>query len=158
MADPFPIAWDDPRDAKLAWEWEEMHCPRVFTPLAGDYMASIIEDGLNYRYEKFGMPVRYRCRLINNYVYVGEELDPTVDRATLQEQGRQGRLAQTKIVRRYWEQRVFPTLMDSYKWMERAPVETAPLSKVAEAWAELWRRIRLLYSLHFMTNAGSYQA
>ena len=158
MTDAFPIAWDDPRDAALAWEWEEMHCPRVFTPLAGDYMASIIEDGMNYRYEKFGMPVRYRCRLINNYVYIGEELDPTVDRATLQEQAREGRLALTKTVRRYWEQRVFPTLMDSYKWMERAPVETAPLSKVAEAWAELWRLIRLLYSLHFMTNAGSYQA
>ncbi|MGH2436646.1 MAG: PEP-utilizing enzyme, partial [bacterium] len=29
---------------------------------------------------------------------------------------------------------------------------------VAEAWDELWRRIRLLFCLHFMTNAGSYQA
>jgi phosphohistidine swiveling domain-containing protein len=158
VSDSFPIAWENPRDAELAWEWEEMHCPRVFTPLAGDYMASHIEDGLNYRYEKFGMPIRYRCRLINNYVYIGEELDPTADREALREKGLEGRLALTKDVRQYWEQRVFPTMMDSYKWMERVPLETAPLAEVAGAWDEFWQKVRLLYRLHFMTNAGSYQS
>ena len=158
MRDAFPIAWDDPRDAELAWEWEEMHCPRPFPPLAGDFMTAVIKHGLNYRYEKFGLPIRYRCRLINGYVYVGEELDPGVDRAALGEQAREGRLAQTKIVRQFWDQQVFPTLMDTYKWMQRAPLESAPLRDLAETWDELWKRLRMIYALHFMTNAGSYQS
>ncbi|MBI2248048.1 MAG: hypothetical protein HYU65_08965, partial [Armatimonadetes bacterium] len=158
MNGAFPITWDDPRDAELAWEWDEMHCPRPFPPLAGDYMAAIIEHGLNYRYEKFGMPIRYRCRLINFYAYVGEELDPAADRAALAEQSREGRLVQTKIVRQYWEQRVFPTLMDAYKWMQRAPIETASSDELAGLWDEFWERLYHLYGLHFMTNAGSYQS
>ncbi len=158
MAEAFPVTWDDPRDAELAWEWEEMHCPRPFPPLAGDYMTAIIEHGLNYRYEKFGMPVRYRCRLVNNYVYVGEDLDPAADRTALAETSRRGRLAQTNVVRQYWEQQVFPILMDTYKWMQRAPIKTASLDEVADLWDDLWQRVHHLYRLHFMTNAGSYQS
>lgn len=158
MAETFPVTWDNPRDAALAWEWEEMHCPRPFPPLAGDYMTAIIERGLNYRYEKFGMPIRYRCRLINNYVYVGEDLDPAANRTALADQSRRGRLAQTRVVRQYWEQQVFPTLMDAYKWMERAPIEAGSSGELAALWDELWRRLARIYGLHFLTNAGSYQS
>lgn len=157
MSADFPVTWSDPADAERAWEWEEMHAPRPLPPLAGDYMAAVIE-GINYRYEKFELPVRYRTKQINYYLYVGELLDPTADRDAMMAKSREGRIAQSKVVRRFWDERVFPTLVESYRWIRNLPVETMPAADLAAVWNEVWQRITRLYGLHFMTNAGSYQS
>lgn len=158
MTDPFPVTWADPAEADLSWEWEEMHCPRALPPLAGDYFTTGIIPGLNYRFERFGLPVRYLSRQINGYVFVGERLDPGADRQALGSQAREGRRAQSLVVRRYWDEKVYPVLMETYAWIAGVPVETAPPAEVAAAWDDLWRRVPQLYRLHFMTNAGSYQS
>ncbi len=159
MTDAFPVTWDDPSDAQLSWEWDDMHFPHALTPLSGDYAMRAISPGFNYRYKQHGLPIEARCRIINGYAYFATRFEvPDSDRPRVREQAQESRRAQARIVRTYWEQKVLPTLRTTYQWLQEAPIETAPLATVAHAWDELWTRAPYLHGLHFMTNAGSYQS
>lgn len=136
-----------------------MHCPRAFAALASDYMQAVIDGGINYRYERLGLPMRLQSRVCNGYVYVASRLlVPETELPKIREQTTERRRAQSRVVRSYWNEKVLPTLLKTYEWMRGVPVETASLAEVAGAWNELWDRIPRLFGLHFMTNAGSYQS
>lgn len=153
----FPIQWEDPSDADLSWEWDDMHHPTPLAPLAGDYVRHGLASGFNYRYERLHLPMHVYCRVINGYVYFAAEFgEPDKDR--VREQAREKRRGQARVVRSYWNDKVLPTSLQTYQWMRAAPIETAALITVAELWDDAWNRIRHLWGLHFMTNSGSYQA
>lgn len=154
----FPIVWEDPSDAELSWEWDDMHMPTPLSPLAGDYVRFAITAGFGYRFARIGLPLRGRCRIINGYAYLSFQY-LTDDKPAVYAQAKAARQAQSQIVQEYWEKKVLPALFATYGWLQTAPVERAPLSELAEIWDELWQRqLPYLWGLHFMTNAGSYQA
>lgn len=154
----FPVTWEEPSDPDLSWEWDDMHTPGILTPLAGDY-TRIISHGITYRFERFGIPIHFLCRIINGYAYFAEQiLVPESDLPRVSEQVQESRQAHARVVRGYWDQKVFPALQQTYAWMRTAPIETDALPVVATLWEEAWTRSRWLWGLHFMTNAGSYQA
>lgn len=158
MSEAFPVTWEDSSDPDLSWEWDGMHTPHALAPLAGDY-TRVVAGGMTYRYERFGVPKRLLCRIINGYAYFAEQvLVPETELARIRELETEGRRAQARVVREFWDRTVFPTLLETYSWMRGAPIETAPLAEVAGAWDELWRRLPHLWGLHFMTNAGSYRS
>ena len=45
-AGEFPVAWRDPSDAELSWEWDDMHMPAALTALAADWVQTI---GVGFR-------------------------------------------------------------------------------------------------------------
>jgi pyruvate,water dikinase len=158
MTEEFPVTWEDPSDPDLSWEWDDMHTPGVLTPLAGDYMR-LIAQGITYRFERFGVPIRIHCRILNGYNFMAEQiLAPESDRPRVLEQAQESRRAQARMVREYWNQKVLPALRQTYEWMRGAPVESALLPEIAALWEDLWSRWQWLWGMHFMTNAGSYQA
>lgn len=152
----FPVTWEDPRDAGLSWEWDPMHFADALPPLAGDYVRRAIHEGVNYRNDRIGIPARVHCRIVNGYAYAALEfLGPETE---IREQALASRREQSRVVRRYWDDKVFPILQETYRWMHESPVETAPPHDVAYLWDELWRRLPRLWGLHFVTVAGSYQS
>ncbi len=159
MSETFPVKWSDPSDADLSWEWDDMHFPHALPPLSGEYVCKVIGEGFNYRYERADLPMTMRVRILNGYAYFAVRFAvPESERPRVLELARERRRAQSKIVRKYWEVKVLPTLLATYQWMHGASIETAPRAEVADAWAELWTRMPPLFGLHFMTNAGSYQS
>ncbi len=159
MNEAFPVQWDDPPDPDLSWERDDMHHPSALTPLAGDYILLGIVAGFNYRYERANLPLHAQGRILNGYVYFAYRLGVAEsERPQVLEQAVAARRAQAKVVRKYWDEKAFPTLLSTYRWMEVAPIESAPLTMVAALWDEAWTRIAHLWGLHFMTNAGSYQS
>ncbi len=154
----FPVTWDDPSDPDLSWEWDDMHTPGILAPLAGDY-TRMIAQGITYRFERFGVPIRVHCRIINGYAFLAEQLlAPRSDWPSIQDQAQESRRAQARVVRGYWDQKVYPALMQTYAWMRETPIETDSLAAIAALWEEVWKRAQWLWGLHFMTNAGAYQA
>ena len=158
MSERFPVTWDDPAEAELSWEWEEMHCPHPLPPLAGEYMLTAVQDGFNYRFAKFDIPLRFRGRLVNGYLYIAPI---TTEGATLQDasmKSRAIRQQQMRTVRVYWDETVFPAVTEAYRWMREARVEAATLDESVAMWDELWHRLRRLWGLHFMITSASYAA
>ena len=158
VGERFPITWDDPGEAELSWEWEEMHCPHPLPPLAGDYMLTAIQDGFNYRLAKFDIPLRFRGRLVNGYLYVAPTAPEGVTLKAASMKSREVRQQQMRVVRAYWDETVFPAATETYRWMREARVEEATLPEPAGMWEELWQRLRRLWGLHFMITSGSYAA
>jgi len=155
----FPVQWDDPADAELSWELDDMHHPQALTPLAGDYVCKAIGAGFNYRHNRLGLPLYSRCRIVHGYVYIATRFGvPDNERARVREEAVARRRAQSRIVRSYWTDKVFPTLLATYRWLEGAPIETALPTAIAALWDDAWGRMAHLWGLHFMTNAGAYQA
>lgn len=154
----FPVIWEDPADAELSWEWDDMHFHTALTPLAGDYVRFAITAGFAYRFARTGLALRGRCRIINNYAYLSFEY-LTPDKPALYAQAKAARQAQSRAVLEYWEKKVLPALLATYGWLQTAAVERMALPELGEMWDELWQRqLPYLWGLHFMTNAGSYQA
>ncbi|HLE77960.1 MAG TPA: PEP-utilizing enzyme [bacterium] len=156
--DEFPVVWEDPADAEFSWEWDDMHFPAPLAPLAGDYVRFALTSGFTYRFARTSLALRARCRIINGYAYFSFEY-LTEDKPALYAQAKIARQAQSRIVQEYWEKKVLPALFATYGWLQTATVERMALGELAEIWDELWQRqLPYLWGLHFMTNAGSYQA
>jgi pyruvate,water dikinase len=155
----FRVQWDDPTDAELSWEWDDMHQPQALTPLAGDYVTHALVPGFNYRYDRIALPLHTKSLIINGYAYYTTRFGvPDSDRSKVRQDATVQRRAQARVVARYWTDKVFPTLQTTYRWMADAPIETTPLPALAALWDHAWERMAYLWGLHFMTNAGSYQA
>lgn len=155
----FRVQWDDPTDAALSWEWDDMHQPQALTPLAGDYATKALVPGFNYRYDRIGLPLHTKCVIINGYAYYATRFGvPDSERPKVLLDATVARRTQARIVARYWTDKVFPNLQATYRWIEDAPLETAPLPALAALWDQAWERMAHLWGLHFMTNAGSYQS
>lgn len=61
----FPVEWEDPEDAKLAWPWASDHFPLPATPLAGDLVRDMV--GMTRSYAHYGG--RTRIKYIHHHGY-----------------------------------------------------------------------------------------
>ena len=155
----FPVEWRDPSEADLVWEWDDMHFPQALTTLSGDYMEQALMEGVNYRYERAGMPVHTYCHAFNGYIYIADKLSIPEDQLpAMRLVWKQNRQQLSRELRDYWDNRVLPSVRASYKWMRDTPIETASLLEVAEAWQRVWREALHIWGLHFMVVAGTYQS
>lgn len=155
MREAFPVTWDDLSDAALTWEWDDEHMPQALTPLAGDWTCTLTE-GFAYRAARAGLAVEIEYRVINGYAYVAERF--LAPEAEVRERAKESRRAQAQILLEYWESKVFPFLMETYRWMRSVPIESAALPAVADAWDKYWDDLPRLWGLHYMTISAAYQA
>ncbi len=159
MTDAFPVTWDDPLDANLSWEREEMHFPNPLLPLRADAIRHGLGiEGLNYMFTRMSVPMRLHCRVLNGFVYIARQVEGGEgELPQVQELLKEARRSGAREARQYWTDKVLPTLLETYQWMQTTPIETAPLSEIADAWDNFYARVPHLWGLHFMTTAGPYQ-
>ncbi len=143
-------------DETLAWHHEGMHTPTALTPLAGDYMALVLE-GINARHEVWEIPERLRVQVVNGFLYVAAE-DTNIPRAEIAEKFRQVTRARAPDGRSFWENEVLPTLVDAYARIESVDAAMPSLSDLSVHWEEVWRLVPQLYNLHFQVTAIAYRA
>lgn len=63
----FPVTWEDPRDASLAWH-PDNHSPHPMAPLSYSVAARVL-GGFNDAFPQLGLPIRFRLAAINGYPY-----------------------------------------------------------------------------------------
>jgi rifampicin phosphotransferase len=159
----FPIEFADPAHVELTWEWDDMHMPHAFTPLAGDFAAGLAwafqEPYRKYSGGEFGVfPQQWHAAVWHGYVYYA------IQRNVSQEQrlelwDRVMALCRSRIpvTWAYWRDELLPELRDLYGQMEAVPVETAPLATVADGWDAAWDGQRRAWDIHFDVILGPYQ-
>ena len=154
--DAFPIAWQEPEDAELTWEWDDMHMPTAVTPLAGDYNI-LMGSGFAYGYERMSVPYQVLTRVWNCYTYFAWRMQlPESERAAADDRYTQARRAAIPTSAAYWE-RAVTELSAIYAWVAGRPVETAEPASLAEDWDETWQRIARAWAIHFYAIRGPYQ-
>ena len=156
-ADAFPIAWREPEDAELTWEWDDMHMPTAVTPLAGDYNI-LMGGGFAYGYERMSVPFEVLTRVWNNYTYFAWRMNVSEsERAAADDRYTQARRAAIPTSAAYWE-RAVAELSEIYAWVAARAVETADPAAAAADWDEVWHRIGRAWKIHFYAIRGPYQA
>ncbi len=155
----FPVVWDDPTEAELTWERDDMHMPHVVAPLTVDYI-SVIAHGYGYGAARFEAPLEFLGRVWNGYAYFTmrrawpeDEAAREAGRAALTERYRQ----HIREVRAYWDGRAVPELRRIRQWFRSVRVDELPADKLAEAWNIAWRLAERGWSIHFYAITGPYQ-
>jgi len=152
----FPIAWHDPDDAGLTWEWDDMHMPTAVTPLSGDYNV-LMGAGFAYGYERLSVPYEVLTRIWNCYTYFAwRNPVPESERKAADDRYTAARRAAISTSDAYW-QRAVGELREIYDWVADRPVETAPVGELAATWDEVWARIGRAWRIHFYAIRGPYQ-
>ena len=164
LDDPaFPVQFDDPAHAELAWEWDDMHMPFALTPLAGDFVRVVGSgfDDPNIRYSDVGFgvfPQRWHCAVWNGYAYFAIRRNyPLEERPALIE--RYTAMARSRIepTDTYWREELLPELHQLYDRIESVRVQTGSGDEVAKAWEAAWQAAERAWAIHFDAILGPYQ-
>lgn len=155
--DPFPVTWDDPDDARLTWKREDGHLQHAMAPLAIDYVMLGIDHGIRTRAKEFGPPVLTRHRAFNGWFYVSVKplLPPDALPAELTAAMQRRRVLARRIAAD-WESQYMPELLEHYRWMRDLAVRALPRADLADAWADLWRRVGRIWLIHFIVVSPAY--
>ncbi|HET7676788.1 MAG TPA: PEP-utilizing enzyme [Candidatus Limnocylindrales bacterium] len=152
----FLVTWDDPADAELSWEWDDMHMPFPLAPLAADYVLAIA-GGFDYRYLKLRLPLRIRGRIWHGYAYFAEVLDvPEHQRARFGQRIKSARRQAARRARRYWDGHVMPGLRECYATIASVAVESLSPAELAESWQAAWAATDRAWQFHFAAISGVY--
>ena len=153
----FPFEWEDPSDAELTWDWDDMHMPLAMTPLGGDYVR-VLADGFAYRFSRLEAPFRIQVRVWNGYAYFGFEMNvPEAEREAFLSAYKERKRKRGPRTTEYWQAKAVPELREMYAWIEALPVETMPAPDLAEAWDGAWQRVARAWQIHFYAITGPYQ-
>jgi len=157
LPDEFPVDWSDPEDAKRTWRLETTHFNHPFTPLAIDYILNGVYYGIHRFAAEIGSPLRIRALAFNGRIYEGvqplvaaDALPARLTAATAR------RREMARHVRRDWDEGYLPELRAHYDWMRGLRVDRLPLPEAADAWAEIWRRVNRIWTIHFIAVGPAY--
>jgi rifampicin phosphotransferase len=157
LADEFPVAWDDPEDAKLTWDLESTHFHRPFSSLACDYIQSAVYGGLLRFAERIGSPFRIRALAFNGRIYEGvKTIVPTETLPAEMTASTARRRAVARYLRRDWDTEYLPELRAHYAWMRGLRIDRMKLNEIADAWDELWQRLKRIWEIHFIAVLPAY--
>src|SRR6266568_4863939 len=157
LADEFPVTWDDPDDAKLTWEREDAHFDRVFAPLSAEFITNGPDYGIRKRLGAIGFPLLVRHRAFNGRFYASEK--PLVAEDRMPEELTRAstlRRAFARTLRRQWDDELLPELHEHYAWMRGFAIADMTGDQAAEAWLEVWRRTKRIWTIHFIVTGSAY--
>ena len=154
----FPIVFDDPADAELAWHRDDMHMPFAMPPLAADWVRRAIGASFNLYFAEFDSPQRIRGGVWNGYGYysyeagVPEDKEPAADAAWIE-------LLRSRIplTARLWNDEILPELKRIYGRIASIPADELDPDAAAAAWLDAWTGALQAWKLHFITIMGPYQ-
>ncbi len=154
----FPVAFDDPADAQLTWDWDDMHMPFPVTPLGADYLRAL-GGGFNDRYDRLGpFPQRWKVAVWNGYAYFALKHDGTdAERAEVYRRWEAVCREQIELVGRYWTEEALPELRAIYERIAGVDVETLPADALVREWDQAWAGAQRAWGIHFLAILGPYQ-
>lgn len=155
----FPVVWEKSGDEEIGWELDNIHTPFPIVGLSADYFLRGVRVGFMEPSRRLRLRTWVEARLVNGYLYWGRVSEVGVE--DLEGAEREARIAGVKWareVRAWWDGEALPALLDAYAWMRNVQTGALPLSELADAWDELWRRIPELFGIHFVTTTGAYGA
>ena len=163
LDDPnFPITFADPAHVGLSWEWDDMHMPHAFTPLAGDFAIGI-SDAFAEPYRRYAaefgpFPQTWFAAHWNGYVYYAYDRGvPSEGRQELWDRVVAMARSRIAVTTRYWQDELLPELHELYAQIEAVPVETLSLAEVGEGWVAGWNARQRTWDIHFDVIQGPYQ-
>jgi rifampicin phosphotransferase len=74
-ATEFPVAWESPEDARLAWRWDNKHMPGPISPLGMDLSRLTFDPGMTRGMQSLGQPVSVRSLRVNTFLYQAWDYD-----------------------------------------------------------------------------------
>jgi phosphohistidine swiveling domain-containing protein len=154
----FPVEFEEPEDAALTWEWDDMHMPFATMPLGADYVRTLA-GGFNDRYDRLGpFPQRWKAAIWNGYAYFAIRLDGTEEeQADVRRRWEAVCREQIDLVRRYWDEEALPELRSIYERIASIDVETLPADALVQRWEEAWAGGQRAWAIHFLAIMGPYQ-
>jgi pyruvate,water dikinase len=154
----FPLEFDDPGDAELTWDWDDMHMPFPVTPLGADYLRAL-GGGFNDRYDRLGQfPQRWKVAIWNGYAYFAVRMPGSEEeRAEIFQRWEAVCREQIELVGRYWNQEALPELRAIYERIADTEVETLPADALVRAWDAAWAGAQRAWGIHFLAILGPYQ-
>jgi pyruvate,water dikinase len=153
----FPIAWEEPWDPEVSWEWDDMHMPVVLSPLAGDYVR-ILALGFNEFYELAGLPQRMHGRVWNGYAYFGVRRGyPMEERAAVIARFSEILREKARTCEAYWRDEVLPEVLALEAGIRAIDVAALTPEALAESWERAWAATARMWQLHFDVVHIPYQ-
>jgi pyruvate,water dikinase len=153
----FPIAWDDPADAELEWERDDMHMPFAVTPLSADYVRVLFE-GMAYGRAKIQNPWEILLRFWHGFVYLtARPFAPIPDERAAIEALTERKRALIPTTDAYWRDEAMPELRALRDWFRAVNVENASAPHLVQGWRTAWTLATRAWGIHFYAIRGPYQ-
>ena len=167
----FPVAWDDPRDAKLTW----MTIPQYKAPISPLIHAVVgaFMVGSNVGMEQAGLPFEVRLMRINTYAYMGMVPKEAPPEAVMKAMGmlsrsapgvfkllmskmtagmsKQQEAALNPIFERfdaYWHDELLPEIKQHIAYFESCDLRGLSLDQLRAHLAEALKRVERMGALH----------
>lgn len=167
----FPVSWADPEDAKLTWQ-RDTHITEPIAPLGCSITAAILR-GFNPAVQQFGMPIDFRVRFINGYVYAAVVPTDAPPEAVMKTIGAVNRVAPAVVkllmgrmaagmtkqqldrlnpilarLDTYWQDELLPEINQHFAYFESSDLRGLSLEQLRAHFAESLRRAERLGELH----------
>ena len=147
--DDFPVVWQDPEDAQMQWEFDNMHRTEP-TPYLESEMWDTCIEGWNAHNEAVEMPTRSRMIRINAYVYTAffpvvalEDMPMSMGRAEENINRLIDRLEDL------WTQEWLPEIQTHLAFWDAFDLQTTDLSGLVTHLHETYERLVRLFDIHF---------
>ena len=153
----FPIAWPRPGDERVAWTIEDAHFAGANLPLGVDYARFGPTHGIQARFERLNLPVRYRMEEFNGFIYEGTQVNAGPEEvARLQADLVPKRRAHSRSLVTDWVDRYLPAVREHLVGMAvLLPASRGP-EAAADAWTALWEHHKDIWVIHMIVTAGAY--
>lgn len=141
----FPVEWDVADDANLYWEMDLMHTPDPMTTLEFDFAALTYLHGINHAAAAYELPIRFRGRRVNGYVY--QSVIPADTRT-----GRHVEKISAVMARLgdYWEEELLPEIKGHLAYFEDFDLRGATMRELLSHLDETEDRAKRLGELHYL--------
>lgn len=167
----FPVAWDDPRDAKLTWMAIAQYKTPI-SPLIHAVIGAFLVGG-NAGFEQAGLPFQVRVERFNTYVYMGMVPKGAPPEAAMKAMGllnraapgvfkmmmgkvgagmsKQQEAALNPIIERfedYWDNEILPEIKQHIAYFESSDMRGMSLDQLRAHLAEALKRGERMGALH----------
>jgi len=167
----FPVAWDDPRDAKLTWMAIAQYKTPI-SPLIHAVIGAFLVGG-NAGFEQAGLPFQVRVERLNTYVYMGMVPKGAPPEAAMKAMGllnraapgvfkmmmgkvgagmsKQQEAALNPIIERfedYWDNEILPEIKQHIAYFESSDMRGMSLDQLRAHLAEALKRGERMGALH----------
>jgi len=150
-ADPFPVQWDDPEEAKAMWLVDEVHNLHQMRPLDFDLRLWPMMTGTTRAAELYGMPFKGEPKLIHGFVYqkvVFPDMSAEQLASTMNEVDSAVRRVAAELDSR-WERTWLPEIQAHLADLRAIDLRAATVPELLRHLAEVKRRVERLWELHF---------
>jgi len=155
----FPVSWEDPEDQHLPLTWENTHNPDPAPALEFDLWHVIYDNGANPAFESYQLPIRFKVRRINTYLYTA--VVPVVPPEQMEALGKLSEEALGAAVDRLeecWNGEWLPEIKEQLAFWDAFDLQRATAPSLHQHLQETVKRLGRLWDIHFRIVLTVYLA